>query len=660
MASPQSTQCESQYYYVGATVDNQYELTSFIGTGGMACVYLAKEIGSPHQYALKFLKDEYHYESYLVDYFEDEASSMRDLAHPNIVRFYRFVNRAEYSYIVMDYVDGFSLSDVLKLSRSKKERIPLDEVVRVMTQIARALDAIHRESFVHRDIKPSNVLIERETGRAFLTDLGITSAQNTRMVGAGTIAYMSPEQAETWVADQRADIYGYGIMLYEMLAGKRPFNVDDGLRGKEAEADLLRKHKEAPIPNITDTRHDLPKELDKIIAKALAKVPDDRYQSVIEFAQDVHRVLVPKLADDLSDFTTIKHHYIAPPNGRANPAPSLAFRLLIGLGIVAIIVASMIAMSVIFADSLPFISSPTPTLTASPTATETPVPTLTPTANPIESVVVRLPLLTGISAFAEPDASNSLLVVPNEDEVFNYLRVGFVDGFRVVLDINNTQDVTRFGVAFRMQDMNNYHYFALNPNTLLWDIVDVVEGVKTIQASGELAALPSQLTVSGLGNFFEIRSGANIITYESSLYPTGSLAIYLVDGELLLDDIQVSLIGDDARSGAIASPTPSIGLADPLRFLRADIDALLATNLPLDTAINCPDYISIYDTLERHTESDNPDIVTIANDVLDTGYIVYQRCLIESPDATLSFNEFVQDYSEWESNLNRIHAELNG
>ena len=138
MASPQRKQCESQYYYVGATVDNQYELTSFIGTGGMACVYLAKEIGSPHQFALKFLKDEFHNESYLVDYFEDEASSMRDLAHPNIVRFYRFVNRPEYSYIVMDYVDGFSLSDVLKLARNKKDRMPLDEVIRVMTQVARA------------------------------------------------------------------------------------------------------------------------------------------------------------------------------------------------------------------------------------------------------------------------------------------------------------------------------------------------------------------------------------------------------------------------------------------------------------------------------------------------------------------------------------------
>lgn len=657
MASTQREQCKSQYYYVGATIDEQYELRDFIGAGGMACVYLAKEIGSPHEYALKFLKDEFHNERYLVDYFEDEASSMRDLAHPNIVRFYRFVNRPNYSYIIMDYVDGFALSDVLKLSHNKNDRLPLDEVVRVMTQIARALDAIHRESFVHRDIKPSNVLIERETGRAFLTDLGITSAQNTRMVGAGTIAYMSPEQAETWVADQRADIYAYGIMLYEMLTGKRPFNVEEGLRGSEAEADLLRKHKEAPIPNISDARHDLPKALNAVIVKALAKNPADRYQSVIDLAQDVHSALKPKLAHDLADFTTIKHRYIVAPNPTPTETP-LMLRLLMAIGIGAIILAGLIASSVIFTDNTP--SSPTPTATIPSTATQTAIPTLTPTANPIESVVVRLPLLSGVDAFSEPDAPDSLLVIPNENEVFNYLRIGAVDGFRVVLDINMTEDVSSYGIAFRMQDAQNYHTFVLNPNSLLWTIADVLDGVETIQASGELAALPTQLTVSGLGDFFEVRSGATVITYESALYPRGSLAVYLVDGRLILDDLQVSLIGGDARAAAIMSPTPSIGLADPLRFLRADIDALLATNLALETAINCPDYITIYDSLERHTESENVEIARIAEDALATGFIVYQRCLIESPDATLSFNEFVQDYSQWESNFNRIHAELNG
>ena len=181
-----------------------------------------------------------------------------------------------------------------------------------------------------------------------------------------------------------------------------------------------------------------------------------------------------------------------------------------------------------------------------------------------------------------------------------------------------------------------------------------------MQASGELPALPSQLTLSGLGNFFEIRSGESVISYESDLYARGSLAVYLLDGELLLDNIQVNLLGEDANTANAQAPTPSIGLADPLRFLRADISALLATNLTLETAINCPDYITVYDSLDRHTESDNAEIVAIAEDALTTGFIVYQRCLIESPDDILSFNEFVQEYSEWETNLNRIQSDLDG
>ena len=269
--SAQQKKCESHHYYVGATIDDRYHLVDFIGAGGMACVYRAREKDTPLEFAIKFLKNDYHDMKYLVEFFHDEAKGMYNLAHPNIVRFYRFVNHDDFSYIVMGYVNGFSLAEVLKLARQKGTPMPIDEVVRVMTQIARALGAIHRENFVHRDIKPGNVLIERETGQAFLTDLGITSPQNTRMEGAGTIAYMAPEQAETWVADSRADVYAYGILVYEMLSGQRPFNVKPGLIGSEAEADLLRKHKEMPVPDVTQFRSGLPKKINTILAKAMAK-----------------------------------------------------------------------------------------------------------------------------------------------------------------------------------------------------------------------------------------------------------------------------------------------------------------------------------------------------------------------------------------------------
>ncbi|MDQ7034649.1 MAG: serine/threonine-protein kinase [Anaerolineae bacterium] len=343
--------CQTEYYHIGTVVDERYRLTDFIGAGGMACVYRAQEEGSPHQYAIKFLKSEFHGKDYLIDYFRDEAGSMRDLAHPNIVRFYRFINKPAYSYILMDYVDGFALSDVLKRMYKQHREIPLDEVVRIMTQVARALDAIHREGYVHRDVKPSNVLIERATGQTFLTDLGITTMANTRMEGAGTLAYMPPELAETWVADHRADIYSFGIMYFELLAKQRPFRVKKGLRGKEAEVDLLSKHKEASIPDITSYREDLPSSLNNIMKTALAKEPNDRHNNIIDFAREVHEALLPKLAPDMQDFATISHRHILLPEApsTASSNPILMWSMIVG-SIAALIVVGLLVMNLLVAD----------------------------------------------------------------------------------------------------------------------------------------------------------------------------------------------------------------------------------------------------------------------------------------------------------------------
>ncbi len=633
MASTQQTQCESRHYYVGAEIDNRYKLTQFIGAGGMACVYRAKETNTPHDFALKFLKDEYHNMDYLVQYFKDEASSMRDLAHPNIVRFYRFENQEDYSYIVMDYVDGFALSEVLKLSRKQNTAMPLDEVVRVITQIARALDAIHRDTFVHRDIKPSNVLIDRRTGQAFLTDLGITSAQGVKIEGAGTIAYMSPEQAETWMADHRSDIYAYGILIYEMLTGKRPFNLQSGLRGAEAEADLIRKHKEAAIPDVTAIRGDLPQALNGIIAKAMAKKPDDRYQSVIEFAQDVHRVLKPKLSADLQDFATIQHRQIAAPELPVANPPDTMLRVLMFIGVVAIILASFIILEPIV--------NPDPTATASPTVTQThtPVPTATPTQSAIDLIEAnQFPLLSGSNAFPEPDSSESLLVIPDIDnaEPFNYLAIGAVNSFSVRLDIASTENSGAYGVAFRMQDGENYHYFAIDPATMRWDIFDVVDNVPARQLNGTLTAAVEQLTVAGSDNFFEIHSGDMLITtYTSDLYSAGSLAVYVASGELLLDDIEVRLLGDEAEAALVSTPTQTSGLADPLRFLRDDVEAMLETiDIPQST-VDCPAFSAIHDSLDRHSNSPDSSIQNLADNVRDTGVDLREKCLIEGPNRVL-------------------------
>jgi serine/threonine protein kinase len=655
MASPVNRdKCETEHYFVGATIDERYLLTDFIGAGGMACVYRAQEQGSPHEYALKFLKAEYHNMPYLIEYFRDEASSMRDLAHPNIVRFYRFVNKDDYSYIIMDFVDGFALSDVLKLAAKQKQNLPLDEIVRVMTQIARALDAIHRESFVHRDIKPSNVLIDRKTGQAFLTDLGITSATNTRMEGAGTMAYMSPEQAETWVADQRSDVYSYGIMLFEMLAMERPFRVSGGLSGSEAEADLLRKHKEAPVPDVTEYRRELPKALNPILEKALAKKPQDRYQSILDFAQDVHQVLKPKLSADLQDFTKIQHRQIAAPTPVDDSSQQTMVRGLLGVGIVAILFAAILAIGVITGA---IGGVPTPTATPSTTPSETPAPTMTPTANPLVGEEV-FTLISGLDALAVPSVPDSLTILPAEDGGLNYLRVGMVDGFSVILSVASQEGVENFGVAYRVQDANNYQLFRLNPTSGDWEFVAVANGESSVQQSGTIATVPDELTVSGRGDYAQVRLGNTTLENVSDLFETGSLALFVDGGTLVLESLSVSLVGPEARQAAEVVPTPAEGLGDLSRFLKADVEAMLATNDLINSEIDCPAYISVYESLERHLTSRSADVRQLAQDTIDAGLLIYERCRSESPDAPLSFVFSTQDYIEWEENLRAIQGEL--
>jgi serine/threonine protein kinase len=655
MASPVNRdKCETEHYFVGATIDERYLLTDFIGAGGMACVYRAQEQGSPHEYALKFLKAEYHNMPYLIEYFRDEASSMRDLAHPNIVRFYRFVNKDDYSYIIMDYVDGFALSDVLKLAAKQKQNLPLDEIVRVMTQIARALDAIHRESFVHRDIKPSNVLIDRKTGQAFLTDLGITSATNTRMEGAGTMAYMSPEQAETWVADQRSDVYSYGIMLFEMLAMERPFRVSGGLSGSEAEADLLRKHKEAPVPDVTEYRRELPKALNPILEKALAKKPQDRYQSILDFAQDVHQVLKPKLSADLQDFTKIQHRQIAAPTPVDDSSQQTMVRSLLGVGIVAILFAAILAIGVITGA---IGGEPMPTVTPSTTPSETPAPTMTATANPLVGEEV-FTLISGLDALAVPSVPDSLTILPAEDAGLNYLRVGMVDGFSVILDVASYEEVETFGVAYRVQDATNYQLFTLNPTSGDWEFVAVVNGESSVQQGGTVATVPDELTVSGRGDYAQVRLGNTTLENVSDLFSTGSLALFVDGGSLVLESLSVSLVGPEARQAAEVAPTPAEGLGDLSRFLKADVEAMLATNDLINSEIDCPAYISVYESLERHLTSRSADVRQLAQDTIDAGLLIYERCRSESPDAPLSFVFSTQDYIEWEENLRAIQGEL--
>ncbi len=425
--------CETIYYYTGAVIDTRYVLQDFLGEGGMACVYRARELHAPHPYAIKFLKSTFSNNTELLGHFGREAQNMKNLAHPNIVRFYDFVHHEDYAYIVMDYIDGFSLSAVLKKLRQREEQLPIDEAVRILIQVARGIDKIHRANFIHRDIKPGNILIEKQDGTAYVADLGIMidlHDENLLSLAAGTRAYMPPEQQIGERADRTADIYAFGIVAFELFAGQRPFTAKKELKREEAENDLIRQHFESPVPSVLPFRSELPAALDPVLAKALAKKPADRYQDVLEFARDIHAVMSPHLSQDLQDFSEIRAikptdiYYVEP--GTVTVAPprqssvSLVLGILIlGLGLIVLswvistannnvtlnATASAVAAVLLQTPSATATPSLTATLTFTPTytLTFTPSPTSSPTFTP--SLTATLTQTPSVTPTASPTAT---------------------------------------------------------------------------------------------------------------------------------------------------------------------------------------------------------------------------------------------------------------
>jgi len=721
--------CQNEYYHVGALIDGLYELTAFLGAGGMACVYQAQEINTPHTYAIKFLKSEFHNQPYLIRFFESEAGHMRDLAHPNIVRFYRFVNKDDYSYIVMDYVDGYALSEIIKRMYDQQRHIPLNEVVRIMTQVARALDTIHREGYVHRDIKPGNVLIQKADGKAFLTDLGITTDAQTVVSGAGTLAYMAPEQAANERADHRADIYSYGIMLFEMLARQRPFRVDRALSGEDAENALIAQHRNAPVPDIAQFREGLPPDLNEIMQRALAKDPDDRYDSVMELVQAVHEVLKPQLGPDMQEFTKITH--LSGQTG--TPVISLGATggggprwSTIAFGLLAVSLLVVIGVTLLSATGvLPFGPTPTPTdgapvalvteavdpvaaidpdtptptatatitptatLTLTPTATNTPTATATLTSTPSLTPTITLTptpdlttglapvsLISGVDALADPDDYQELRIAPTADDPLYHLRVGAVDGFRITVALAADEaadlgNLRRYGVAFRIQDAQNYILFSIDPLTRFWRFVKVIGGdgrleteiTSTSPLSADIDL--TQLRLTGLGGFFVVELGdadnpdaaSAQITYTDATWPSGGLALWFDSPggtDLVLDTLEVSLIGPDAERAQRSAPTVAPGFGDAYRYLRADVNAMLATNDVAASAVICPEFIPIFEQLGRHTLSRSEQVRTLARRVQVASEVIYSRCQSESPGAPLRFITDVQGYLNWEATLRDV------
>ncbi len=258
-----------------------YGVERELGAGGFAVVFLVKDLNLKRNLAVKVLSPDLITSKTVLERFRREAETVAQLSHPHIVPLHFIGQKEDLVYLAMECIEGYSLADRIE----KDGRLPVDEAMRFLREVASALEYAHKRGIVHRDIKPHNVLIQAETGRALVTDFGIArTAEGASLTASGmlvgTPAYLSPEQVTGGQSDHRADIYALGVMGYEMLTGKPPFE------GPTPTA-ILMKRLAGPPPSITKSHPDIPRPVDDVIMGCLAQEPGDRFQT----AGDVVRAL---------------------------------------------------------------------------------------------------------------------------------------------------------------------------------------------------------------------------------------------------------------------------------------------------------------------------------------------------------------------------------
>jgi len=269
---------------------NQYRIVRHIARGGMADVYLAKDVDLEREVAFKVMLDALAAtDSEFVERFRREAKIVAKLDHPSIVQIYTIGQTAvEQPYIAMQYIEGGSLQEKLKALADRRKLLTTEQALNIIRQITLALNAAHEAGIIHRDLKPANVLI-RPDGTPVLVDLGIATIQGgaklTQTGGViGTPAYMAPEQVRGGGLDGRADLYALGIMLYEMLTGIRPFEADSSI------AVLHKQVYEEPLP-LSSFRSDLTAQTLQLVTTAMQKEPANRYQSATEMVRAIDNAI---------------------------------------------------------------------------------------------------------------------------------------------------------------------------------------------------------------------------------------------------------------------------------------------------------------------------------------------------------------------------------
>ena len=265
---------------IGKKLDNRYELTELIGVGGMADIYKANDIIENKVVAVKILKNEFAKSEDFLRRFRNESKAIALLSHKNIVKIYDVGFTDKIQYIVMEYIDGITLTEYIERQGVLKWR----DAVHFTTQILRALQHAHDRGIVHRDIKSQNVMLLAD-GTIKVMDFGIAhfNRETDKTISEkaiGSVHYISPEQARGEVTDEKSDIYSVGVMLYEMLTGVKPFDGDNPVS-------IALKHMQTKPKKMTEINSSIPEGLEEITMKAMQKVPSERYQTAGEMIKDI-------------------------------------------------------------------------------------------------------------------------------------------------------------------------------------------------------------------------------------------------------------------------------------------------------------------------------------------------------------------------------------
>jgi serine/threonine protein kinase/ligand-binding sensor domain-containing protein len=300
-----------------------YQITEQIGQGGMATVFKAYQPSMDRYVAIKILPSRFAEDESFVGRFTQEARTLARLEHPHILPVHDYGEHEGTTYLVMRYVEAGTLKDLI----AREGPMELREAARVLGQLGRALDYAHSQGVLHRDIKPSNVLIDQRNN-TFLTDFGIAKliAETAQFTASGAIigtpAYMSPEQGMGKPVDHHCDIYSLGVVLYELVTGRVPFEAETPLA-------VVLKHVNDPLPLPRQIKPDLPAAVERVILKAMAKVPADRFQSAKEMIDALEAAVATmpeeiasqRLRAGAAEATTLASGITLPPSPAADTAP---------------------------------------------------------------------------------------------------------------------------------------------------------------------------------------------------------------------------------------------------------------------------------------------------------------------------------------------------